>query len=77
VSRQGLPQESVCVVAGNFMGSFKAQTDASWGVWHAASTTWMHPTAPISGLVKSMELDKANSTELVGFGEIGATSEIP
>jgi hypothetical protein len=77
VSWQGLPQESMPVIAGTFNGCFKASTDASWGVWHSLSTTWMHPMVPISGLVKSAGIDHPTSMELVGFGETGATSEIP
>jgi hypothetical protein len=77
VSWQGLPQESVTVAAGTFTGCFKARTDATWGAWHSASTTWMHAVVPISGLVKSVGIDHPTTMELVGFGEIGATSEIP
>jgi hypothetical protein len=77
VSWQGLPQESVNVVAGNFTSCFKARTDASWGGWHSASTSWMHAIVPISGLVKSVGIDRPTTMELVGFGETGATSEIP
>ncbi len=77
VSWQGLPQENVSVIAGNFTGCFKARTDASWGPWHASSTTWMHPAVPISGLVKSVGIDHPTSMELVGFGDSGATIEIP
>ena len=73
----GLPQEAMSVVAGNFQACFKARTDASWGVWHAASTTWMHPVVPISGLVRSAGIDTPTTVELVGMGDIGATSEIP
>jgi hypothetical protein len=76
VSWQGLPQESVNVVAGNFTSCFKAMTDASWGVWRAMATSWMHPTVPISGLVKSVVIGRSMTIELVGFGD-GATSEIP
>jgi hypothetical protein len=32
---------------------------------------------PISSLVKSVGIDRPSSMELVGFGESGATSEIP
>jgi hypothetical protein len=74
---QGLPQEATSVVAGNFMACFKASTDASWGIWRATSMTWMHPVVPINGLVKSVGMDRPATVELVGFGEIGATSEIP
>ena len=77
VSWQGLPQESMPVIAGTFTGCFKARTDASWGAWHSVSTTWMHPMVPISGLVKSAGLDHPTTMDLVGFGETGATSEIP
>jgi len=77
VSWQGLPQEAMNVVAGNFTACFKARTDASWGGWHTSSTTWMHPAVPISGLVKSVGIDHPSTMELIGFGETGATSEIP
>jgi hypothetical protein len=77
VSWQGLSQETMNVVAGTFAGCFKARTDASWGAWHAASTAWMHPVVPISSLVKSVGIDRPSSMDLVGFGETGATSEIP
>lgn len=77
VSWVGLPHESVNVVAGSFGGCFKAVTDASWGIWRSSATTWMHPTVPISGLVKSVGISQPTTMELVGFGDSGATSEIP
>jgi hypothetical protein len=77
VSWQGLPQESMPVIAGTFTSCFKARTDASWGAWHSISTTWMHSMVPISGLVKSAGIDHPTTMDLVGFGETGATSEIP
>jgi hypothetical protein len=77
VSWQGLPQENVNVTAGAFAACFKAMTDASWGVWRSSATSWMHPGVPISGLVKSVGISQPTTMELVGFGESGATSEIP
>jgi len=77
VSWQGLPQESVNVTAGRFTGCFKAMTDASWGVWRSSAMSWMHPNVPISGLVKSVGMSQPMTMELVGFGDEGATSEIP
>lgn len=77
VSWQGLPQEPMNVVAGYFTACFKARTDASWGAWRSVSTSWMHASVPISGLVKSVGIDHPTSMELVGFGEMGAFSEIP
>lgn len=77
VSWLGLPQESVAAVAGNFAGCYKALTDAGWGVWRSMALSWMHPAVPISGLVKSAGLAQPFVVELVGFGDSGATSEIP
>jgi hypothetical protein len=74
---QGLPQEDASVPAGKFAGCYKARTDASWGPWKAAATSWSHTQVPINGLVKSVGIDHPNTMELVGFGDSGATSEIP
>ena len=40
INWQGLPQEDASVPAGTFAGCFKSRTDASWGPWHSASTSW-------------------------------------
>jgi hypothetical protein len=77
VSWQGLPQENVGVIAGTFTSCFKAMTDASWGLWRAVATSWMHPNVPLNGLVKSVGITRPMTIELVGFGDSGATSEIP
>ncbi|HEY2902482.1 MAG TPA: hypothetical protein VGL59_18000 [Polyangia bacterium] len=75
VSWQGLPQEDATVPAGTFAGCFKSRTDASWGPWHAASTSWSHPAVPLNGLVKSQGIDRPNTIELIAFGLSGAVSE--
>ncbi len=75
MSWQGLPQEDAAVPAGTFSGCFRARTDASWGPWHSANTSWSHAAVPLSGLVKSQGIDKPTSMELVEFGLSGATSE--
>jgi hypothetical protein len=75
VSWQGLPQEDVSVPAGSFAGSYKARTDATWGPWHMATTSWGHSSVPISGMVKSVGIDKPTTMELVDFGLTGAVSE--
>ena len=72
---QGLPQEDATVPAGTFAGCFRARTDATWGPWHTANTSWSHAAVPLSGLVKSQGIDKPTSMELVEFGLSGATSE--
>ena len=75
MSWQGLPQEDAAVPAGTFAGCFRARTDASWGPWHSANTSWSHAAVPLSGLVKSQGVDKPTSMELVDFGLTGAVSE--
>jgi hypothetical protein len=75
LSWQGLPQEDASVPAGTFAGCFRARTDATWGPWHSASTSWSHAAVPLSGLVKSQGIDKPTTMELVDFGLSGAVSE--
>lgn len=75
ISWEGLPQEDAAVPAGTFAGCFRARTDATWGPWHSANTSWSHAAVPLSGLVKSQGVDKPTSMELVDFGLTGATSE--
>ncbi|HVZ74150.1 MAG TPA: hypothetical protein VHJ20_17345 [Polyangia bacterium] len=75
INWQGLPQEDVVVPAGAFSGCFKARTDASWGPYHSANTSWSHVAVPLSGLVRSQGIDKPTSMELVDFGLTGAKSE--
>jgi hypothetical protein len=75
LSWQGLPQEDAVVPAGTFAGCFRARTDASWGPYHSANTSWSHAAVPLSGLVKSQGIDKPTSMELVDFGLTGAVSE--
>jgi hypothetical protein len=77
LSWQGQPQEDAVVPAGVFAGCFKAQTDAAWGPWRAASVSWSHPAVPISGLVKSQGIDHPTTMELVAYGDTGAESELP
>jgi hypothetical protein len=75
INWQGLPQEDAAAPAGKFAGCFKARTDASWGPWHSANTSWSHAAVPISGLVRSEGIDKPTTMELVDFGLTGAVSE--
>ena len=76
VSWQGQLQENAVVPAGTFAGCFKTRTDAQWGPWKAASTSWSHPAVPLSGLVRSEGLDRPSTMQLVAFGLSGAVSEI-
>jgi hypothetical protein len=89
VSWQGQPQQDAVAPAGTFRSCFKGRN--VWERWIVgpSSTAWSHPAVPISGLVRAeviedpqpwyrkRPLEIAKSTELVGFGETGATSELP
>lgn len=77
ISWQGQPQEDATVPAGVFPGCYKARTDAAWGPWSTASMSWSHPEVPLSGMVRSVGIDKPTTMELVAFGPGGATSELP
>jgi len=77
ISWQGQPQENATAPAGTFPGCYKVRTDASWGPWSAASMSWSHPEVPLSGLVRSVGLDRPTTMELVAFGRSGALSELP
>jgi hypothetical protein len=72
IAWQGLPREDVHVVAGNFAGCFRAPTSAQGG-----GTAWAHPIVPITGLVRIVSSGQPSVMELIGFGDMGATSEIP
>jgi len=74
----GQPQEDIVVPAGAFAGCFRGEKiDAMWGPLRATSLAWSHPAVPISGLVRSEGIDRPVAAELVGYGDSGATSELP
>jgi hypothetical protein len=78
VSWYGQPQENIVVPAAAFAGCFRGEkVDAMWGPLRATSLAWSHPAVPISGLVRSQGIDRPVTTELVGYGDSGATSELP
>ncbi|HEX3906207.1 MAG TPA: hypothetical protein VH853_25525 [Polyangia bacterium] len=78
VSWYGQSQEDIVVPAGAFAGCFRGEKiDAMWGPLRATSLAWSHPAVPISGLVRSQGIDRPVTAELVGYGDSGATSELP
>lgn len=89
VSWQGQPQEDAVVPAGTFRACFKGKNVWERWVTGPSSLAWSHPAVPISGLVRAEPIEDeqpwyrkrrqpiARSTELVGFGETGAASELP
>jgi hypothetical protein len=88
-SWEGQPQEDAVAPAGTFRSCFKGKN--VWERWLVgpSSLAWSHPAVPISGLVRAAGIKDQQpwfrrqsgqadtSTELVGFGDSGATSELP
>ncbi len=89
VSWEGQSQEDTVVPAGAFRYCFKGRN--VWQGWLVgpSALAWSHPAVPISGLVRAEPIPDPQpwyrgqaepvivSTELVGFGDTGATSELP
>jgi hypothetical protein len=74
ISWADLPREDATVPAGHFVGCYKRRANVKWGWYEATSDGWMHPAVPINGLVRSVNVDKGGSVELIGFGTEGASS---
>jgi hypothetical protein len=72
----GAPQEDVTVPAGVFRGCFKTLQKAETKDGSSSYNAWVHPTVPISGVVRSEEVGSKSKTELVAYGSTGAESEI-
>jgi len=88
-SWEGQAQQDAVVPAGTFRSCFKGKNVWERWVVGASSFAWSHPAVPISGLVRAEPIEDpqpwyrerrseiAKWTVLVGFGETGATSELP
>jgi len=74
---EGSPQEEARAPAGIFAGAYKRQSEPGWGPQLSASTLWLHPAVPLSGLVRAQATPRKNRLELIAFGERGAVSELP
>jgi hypothetical protein len=72
---EGQPQEAASVPAGQFASCYRVRSDAEWAGFHAVSDSWWHPAVPISGMVRSLGVDKPFTIELVAYGLTGAVSE--
>jgi hypothetical protein len=89
VSWEGQPQEDAVVPAGTFRSCFKGKNVWEKGRVGPSLIAWSHPAVPISGVVRAAEIEKHEpwyrrqwgeghtSMELVGFGDSGATAELP
>lgn len=70
------PKESVTVAAGSFAGAAKFDAKVSFGPVSRNITAWFHPAVPLNGSLKSID-GKGWTTELLAYGESGATSALP
>lgn len=68
VSWSSLPQEDVSTPAGHFPQTFRRQVTVSLGLSSRTSDSWMHPSVPINGVVRSVGVDYQGSMEVVAFG---------
>jgi hypothetical protein len=72
----GATQEDVTVPAGTFHGCYKRQQKVEGSRASSEQTVWIHPSIPISGLVRSEDNSDHTRTELVVYGQSGAKSEL-
>jgi hypothetical protein len=61
-------KDDVRVPGGHFIGCYKFETGRPWGPWQKGSLVCVHPSVPLSGIVRALPLDQTGSMELVAFG---------
>ncbi len=71
-----LPKEDVTVAGGTFRGTVKFPSSVQAGPFQMRLTGWYHPAVPLGGSVKSQSDDGSATTELLGYGDSGARSEL-
>jgi hypothetical protein len=71
-----LPREDVTVPAGSFRGCYKEKLTISAGMFKSNIEVWYHPTVPITGIVRRVDLEDFSTMELSAFGYRGAVSEL-
>ena len=72
----GLPQKDVTVPAGTFKGCYEDVRTTSVSQITAKNRTFVHPSVPITGLVKSETVGEKHKMELEAFGLTGAKSSM-
>jgi hypothetical protein len=74
---QGRPQQSQTVPSGSFEGCYRYQRPLSFGALDDEATVWVHPSVPITGLVKAVDKTHITKVELLDFGLSGAKTSMP
>jgi hypothetical protein len=65
------------VPPGRFAGCFRVRSECEWaGFFHSVWDSWWQPAVPILGMVRSREVGKPFTMELVSYGLSGALSEL-
>ncbi|MEZ4221042.1 MAG: hypothetical protein R3B13_08935 [Polyangiaceae bacterium] len=72
----GLPQKDITVPAGTFQGCFEEVRTTTVTQITAKNRTYVHPSVPITGLVKSETIGEQHKMELEAFGLTGAKSSM-
>ncbi len=75
ISWEQLPQEDVHVMGGNFAACYKSRSTVEFAGTSATADGWFHPAVPVTGMVKSVGVDRPSTSELIDYGTEGATSE--
>ena len=73
---QGKPQERQAVPAGSFDGCYRHQRPLAFGQLDGEATVWVHPSVPITGLVKAVDKTQVTTAELVDYGLSGARTSM-
>jgi hypothetical protein len=69
-------KDDVRVPGGHFIGCYKFESGRPWGPWHKPSLVCVHPSVPLSGVVRALPLDASGSLELVGFGTTNEETDL-
>jgi hypothetical protein len=72
----GTPQEPVATAAGSFEGCHRLERELVFGELDGAFTVWMHPSVPLTGLVRATAKSGEATIELDGFGMQGARTSM-
>jgi hypothetical protein len=70
------PQETVKTAAGSFAGCHRLERDLVFGELDGTFTVWMHPSVPVTGLLRATAKSGEATIELDGFGTHGAHSSM-
>jgi hypothetical protein len=72
----GTPREKLSAPAGTFEGCSKLEHTITFAELDGASTLWLHPSVPLTGLVRATLSSGEATIELVDFAAQGARTSM-